>query len=72
MNGTDHQEPQPWLGRVVAEANALQDDYVLEVTALADYLAGTPTEGLGARWRGSCARGPGPTCSWGWPRTGST
>ena len=27
MNGTDHQMPQPWLGRVVAEANAVQDDY---------------------------------------------
>ena len=27
MNGTDHQMPQPWLGRVVAEANAMQDDY---------------------------------------------
>ncbi|MGH9181598.1 MAG: alpha-mannosidase, partial [Acidimicrobiales bacterium] len=25
MNGTDHQLPQPWLGRVVAEANAIQD-----------------------------------------------
>ena len=46
MNGTDHQEPQPWLGRVVAEANDLQDDYELEVTTLADYLAGAPTEGL--------------------------
>ena len=45
MNGTDHQEPQPWLGRVVAEANELQDDYVLEVTTLADYLAGAPTAG---------------------------
>ena len=29
MNGTDHQMPQPWLGRVVAEANAMQDDYRL-------------------------------------------
>ena len=29
MNGTDHQLPQPWLGRVVAEANAMQDDYQL-------------------------------------------
>ena len=27
MNGTDHQMPQPWLGRVVAEANAVQDEY---------------------------------------------
>ena len=29
MNGTDHLMPQPWLGRVVAEANALDDDYEL-------------------------------------------
>jgi mannosylglycerate hydrolase len=56
MNGTDHQEPQPWLGRVVAEANDLQDDYVLEVTALADYLAGAPTAGL-ARWDGELRSG---------------
>ncbi len=56
MDGTDHQEPQPWLGRVVAEANALQDDYVLEVTALADYLAGAPTEGL-ERWKGELRSG---------------
>ncbi len=56
MNGTDHQEPQPWLGRVVAEANALQDDYVLEVTALADYLAGAPTDGL-PRWKGELRSG---------------
>jgi mannosylglycerate hydrolase len=53
MNGT---EPQPWLGPVVAEANALQDDYVLEVTALADYLAGAPTEGL-ATWKGELRSG---------------
>ena len=71
MNGTDHQEPQPWLGRVVAEANDLQDDYVLEVTTLPDYLAGAPTDGL-PRGRASCARGPGPTCSWAWRPTGST
>jgi mannosylglycerate hydrolase len=56
MNGTDHQEPQPWLGRVVAEANELQDDYALEVTALADYLAGAPTEGL-PRWQGELRSG---------------
>jgi len=56
MNGTDHQEPQPWLGRVVAEANALQDDYVLEVTTLADYLAGAPTEGLRS-WKGELRSG---------------
>ncbi|HTZ10544.1 MAG TPA: hypothetical protein VMB72_15830 [Acidimicrobiales bacterium] len=56
MNGTDHQEPQPWLGRVVAEANSIQDDYVLEITSLAEYLAGAPTEGL-PTWRGELRSG---------------
>src|SRR5262245_14650334 len=46
MNGTDHQMPQPWLGRVVAEANAMQDDFEFEVTSLAEYLPGQPVEGL--------------------------
>jgi len=46
MNGTDHQMPQPWLGRVVAEANGMQDDYEFVVTSLAEYLAEQPTEGL--------------------------
>ena len=35
MNGTDHQMPQPWLGRVVAEANEHQGDYQFVVTSLA-------------------------------------
>ena len=34
MNGSDHLMPQPWLGRVVAEANDLQDDFGFEVTSL--------------------------------------
>src|ERR1019366_10640588 len=55
-NGGDHQEPQPWLGRVVAEANAIQDDYVLEVTTLPDYLATAPTEGL-QTWKGELRSG---------------
>jgi alpha-mannosidase len=46
MNGTDHQMPQPWLGRVVAEANAQQDEYEFAVTSLPEYLAEQPTEGL--------------------------
>ncbi len=46
MNGSDHLMPQPWLGRVVAEANDLQDEYHFEVTSLQDYLAGASTEGL--------------------------
>ncbi len=56
MNGTDHQAPQPWLGRVVAEANALQDDLHLEITSLPAYLAGAPTDGL-PRWRGELRSG---------------
>jgi alpha-mannosidase len=46
MNGTDHQMPQPWLGRVVAEANAQQDEYTFEVTSLPEYLVRQPTDGL--------------------------
>ena len=46
MNGSDHLMPQPGLGRVVAEANDLQDDFDFEITSLPRYLAGAPTEGL--------------------------
>jgi 2-O-(6-phospho-alpha-D-mannosyl)-D-glycerate hydrolase len=46
MNGTDHQMPQPWLGRVVAEANAIQDDYEFVITSLPEYLPQQPTTGL--------------------------
>lgn len=56
MNGTDHQTPQPWLGRVVAEANELQSDYDIVVTSLPEYLAGAPTEGL-PTWTGELRSG---------------
>lgn len=46
MNGSDHLMPQPWLGRVVAEANDLQDDLHFEVTSLPHYLSGQSTDGL--------------------------
>ncbi|HEX4125968.1 MAG TPA: hypothetical protein VHX67_00165, partial [Acidimicrobiales bacterium] len=46
MNGSDHLMPQPWLGRVVAEANDLQDDFDFEVTSFPRYLADAPSEGL--------------------------
>jgi hypothetical protein len=46
MNGSDHLMPQPWLGRVVAEANDLQEDFDFEVTSLPRYLAHAPSEGL--------------------------
>jgi alpha-mannosidase len=56
MNGTDHQMPQPWLGRIVAEANAVQDDYRFVVTSLPEYLAEQPSTGL-HRWTGELRSG---------------
>ena len=56
MNGTDHQMPQPWLGRVVAEANDVQDDLDLRISSLAEHLAEAPTEGL-PTWRGELRSG---------------
>jgi len=56
MNGTDHELPQPWLGRVVAEANGLDAGYELRVGSLADYLAVAPTDGL-ATWTGELRSG---------------
>ena len=56
MNGTDHQAPQPWLGRVVAEANAIQDDYRIVVSSLAEHLARTPRDDL-PTWHGELRSG---------------
>jgi alpha-mannosidase len=56
MNGTDHMKPRPWLGRVVAEANAIQDDLRFVVTSLAEHLAAAPLEGL-PRWHGELRSG---------------
>jgi alpha-mannosidase len=56
MNGTDHLMPQPWLGRVVDEANGLQDDYELVVTSLADHLSRASTDDLPA-WTGELRSG---------------
>jgi mannosylglycerate hydrolase len=46
MNGSDHLMPQPQLGRVVAEANDLQDELHFEVTSLSRYFAHAHREGL--------------------------
>lgn len=46
MHGTDHQAPSAELGRVVAEANALQDELRFRVAPLADHVAAGATEGL--------------------------
>jgi len=56
MNGSDHLRPQPWLGRVVAEANQAQGEFDLAVSSLPDYLRSAPTEGLQA-WRGELRSG---------------
>ncbi len=39
MNGTDHLMPQAALGRLVAEADELSDDWDLRVCSLADHVA---------------------------------
>ncbi len=69
MNGTDHQLPQPHLGRVVAEANEAQDAYRFEVTSLEAHLvsardaeasAGSPGGSVTTdlpRWRGEMRSG---------------
>jgi mannosylglycerate hydrolase len=56
MNGTDHQAPQPWLGRLVEEANAMQDELSFEVVSLPEYLASAPTEGI-PTWKGELRSG---------------
>jgi mannosylglycerate hydrolase len=56
MNGTDHLMPQPWLGRVVAEANALDGPFELRICSLADHLRDAPTEGLPS-WEGELRSG---------------
>jgi hypothetical protein len=56
LNGTDHQEPQPWLGRVVAEANAVQSRFEISITSLEEALAGAPRSGL-PEWRGELRSG---------------
>ncbi|MGH9275326.1 MAG: alpha-mannosidase, partial [Acidimicrobiales bacterium] len=60
MNGTDHLMPQPWLGRVVAEANALaadgDDGYELHICSLAEHVRGAPTEDLPS-WSGELRSG---------------
>src|SRR5690606_6378210 len=56
MNGTDHLMPQPWLGRVVAEANALDAGYELHICSLAEHVRLAPTDDLPA-WTGELRSG---------------
>jgi alpha-mannosidase len=56
MNGSDHLAPQGFLGQVVAEANALQDELDVEVTSLTTYLENAPRDGL-PTWQGELRSG---------------
>jgi mannosylglycerate hydrolase len=56
MNGSDHLLPQRHLGRVIAEANAVQDELRFDVTSIAEYLQTAPTEGL-ETWHGELRSG---------------
>ena len=56
MNGTDHQAPQPWLARVVADTNAGQDDFELVISSLAEHVTTAPTDGL-TTWAGELRSG---------------
>jgi mannosylglycerate hydrolase len=56
MNGSDHLLPQPWLGRVVTEANEMQDEYRFVVTSLAEYLPRQPVDALPV-WQGELRSG---------------
>jgi hypothetical protein len=56
MNGSDHLMPQEHLGRVLREANELQDDYEFTITSLAEYLRDAPREGL-ETWVGEMRSG---------------
>lgn len=56
MNGTDHQLPQPWVGRVAAEANDRQDEFHFCVTSLPELLGDRGLDGLTA-WEGELRSG---------------
>jgi len=55
-NGSDHQEPQEWLGNVVAEANKAQDHFEIVICSLADALRAGPRSSL-PTWRGELRSG---------------
>ncbi len=56
MNGSDHLPAQPFVGRVLEEANELQDAFRFSMSSLTEYLERAPTVGL-PRWRGELRSG---------------
>ena len=57
MNGSDHLLPQPWLGAVVAGANAMQDEYRFAITSLPEHLADQPAPADLPEWQGELRSG---------------
>jgi mannosylglycerate hydrolase len=57
MNGSDHLLPQPWLGAVVAGANAMQDEYRFAITSLPEHLAEQPSPPDLPMWQGELRSG---------------
>ena len=62
MNGSDHLLPQPWLGAVVAGANAMQDEYRFTITSLPEHLADQPAPADLPEWQGELRSGRARTC----------
>lgn len=56
MNGSDHLPAQRHLGKVVADANIMQDTTRYEMTSLSEYLRAAPIHDL-QRWKGELRSG---------------
>jgi hypothetical protein len=56
MNGGDHQAPQPWVGRVVDEADHASERFDFEVTSLPGYLS-SARRGALPSWDGELRSG---------------
>ncbi|MBS1848890.1 MAG: hypothetical protein JST73_11490 [Actinobacteria bacterium] len=58
MHGTDHRHPIPALPEMLTEANAQQDDWVLKVSTLPDYVAEQrASRAPGSSWAGELRSG---------------
>ena len=72
MNGTDHQLPQPWLGRGRRRGEPDPGRLPLRRHVARRVPARATDRGTARRGAVSCAPARAPTCSWASPRTAST
>ena len=56
MNGSDHLQPQPHLGALVATTNAGQDEFHFTIRSLAEHVCAQSTDGLHT-WEGELRSG---------------